>query len=62
MLVCFCRFQRLGLRKHPRVSLVLRYNVAGWLPLGLVNRACQFLFASADLQVGVVDDLPPYLI
>ena len=51
-LVCICRFQSLGLRKYLKVSLVLRCNVAGLLPV-LVNRACQF--PSSGLQAGVVD-------
>ncbi|MDW3689263.1 hypothetical protein RA280_47710, partial [Cupriavidus sp. CV2] len=36
-LVCNRSFKRLGLRKHPNVGLAPIRNVAGWLPLCLVN-------------------------
>ena len=39
MLVYSCRLQSMGLRKRPKVRLLLRYNVVRYTGLRLVNRA-----------------------
>lgn len=52
-LVCNGNFQSLGLRKHPKVSLAPIRNVAGWLPLSLVNRALDtFAFQAPAFMPG----------
>ncbi|MCL5954451.1 MAG: hypothetical protein M1509_08100, partial [Nitrospirae bacterium] len=53
--VCIGGFQSPGLRKHPGVGLVPVANVAGWVPLSLVNPSLSNLLSSSALQGGVVD-------